>query len=131
MEVGGVEHPGFVNNDGRAGEPPQRVRPVRARPFVKQFGDRVSNCPGLAFEDTGCFGGRGESEHRAVLDIVEVGDRGARRGRDLGVRDWLVGAAVSWTMPPVVINSRRAKPGTRNTPPSRKTGKPSVPPLSR
>jgi hypothetical protein len=78
VEVGGVEHSGFVDHDRRPGrwrfEPGGPVAEV-----VEKFGDGIGSHAGLCFEDTGCFGCWCEPEHGAVL-LFEVDGGGVEHG---------------------------------------------------
>ena len=69
VEVAGVEHAGFVDDQrGPGWEIPAWFRTtIGTGPFVDEFGDGVALHPGLFLQDASRFRGRGESEHVPFL----------------------------------------------------------------
>ena len=76
MEVGGVQHPGFVDDEGGAGRESGGDRVgTRVVEVVDQLGDGVGFEVGFPVEDLGASGGRGDAEDRstAILEVEHGG----------------------------------------------------------
>ena len=107
VEVGGVQHAGFVDDHGRA-RPAVEPCPVRVGvvEFVEELGDGVGWHPGLGFQDTCRLGRRCEPDHRSGLR-VEIGDGGLEHAGLAGTG----GAAELLGLKPTTLLSRIKKMG--------------------
>ena len=76
IEVGGVQHPGFVDDEGGASRESGDDRiGTRVVEIVDQLGDGVGGEVRLPVEDFGASGGRGDAEDRptAILEVEHSG----------------------------------------------------------